>query len=56
MSNFTDYIDGLKDRARTLAKEELGELISSDKNDGSEFVRLQQKILSTGRNSLRQAR
>jgi len=41
MSKFTDYIDGLQDKAGTLAKEELKGLISSAKNDGSEFVRLQ---------------
>ena len=41
MSKFTDYIDGLEDKAGTLAKEELKELIRSAKNDGSEFVRLQ---------------
>jgi len=41
MSKFTDYIDGLQDKAGTLAKDELKELISSAKNDKSEFVRLQ---------------
>jgi hypothetical protein len=41
MSKFTDYIDGLQDKAGTLAKEELKELISSAKKDKSEFVRLQ---------------
>ena len=41
MSKFTDYIEGLKDEASTLAKDELKELISSAKNDKSEFVRLQ---------------
>jgi len=41
MSKFADYIDGLKDKAGTLAKEELKVLISSAKNDQSEFVRLQ---------------
>ena len=41
MSTFTDYIDGLQDKAGTLAKEELKTLISSAKNDKSEFVRLQ---------------
>ncbi len=41
MSKFTDYIDGLQDKAGTLAKEELKTLISSAKNDKSEFVRLQ---------------
>jgi hypothetical protein len=41
MSKFTDYIDGFKDETSTLAKDELKELISSAKNDKSEFVRLQ---------------
>ena len=41
MGKFTDYIDGLQDKAGTLAKDELKELISSAKNDKSEFVRLQ---------------
>jgi len=41
MSKFTDYIDGLQDRAGTLAKEELKTLISAAKKDKSEFVRLQ---------------
>jgi hypothetical protein len=41
MSKFTDYIDGFKDETSTLAKDELKELISSAKNDESEFVRLQ---------------
>ena len=41
MSKFTDCIDGLQDKAGTLAKDELKSLISSAKNDKSEFVRLQ---------------
>ncbi len=41
MSKFTYYIDGLQDKAGTLAKEELKTLISTAKNDKSEFVRLQ---------------
>ncbi len=41
MSKFSDYIDGLQDKAGTLAKEELKALISIAKNDKSEFVRLQ---------------
>jgi hypothetical protein len=41
MSKFTDYIDGLQNKAGTLAKEELKELILSAKNDKSEFVRMQ---------------
>ncbi len=41
MSTFTDYIDGLQDKAGTLAKEELKALISTARNDKSEFVRLQ---------------
>lgn len=41
MTKFADYIDGLQDKAGALAKEELKALISSAKNDKSEFVRLQ---------------
>jgi uncharacterized protein YbaA (DUF1428 family) len=41
MSKFTDYIDGFEDKTSTLAKEELKNLISTAKNDKSEFVRLQ---------------
>jgi hypothetical protein len=41
MSKFTDYIDGLQDKAGILAKDELKGLISTAKNDKSEFVRLQ---------------
>jgi len=41
MSKFTDYIDGLQDKAGRLAKEELKALISSAKKDESEFIRLQ---------------
>ena len=41
MSKFTDYIDGLQDKAGVLAKEELKKLIGTAMNDKSEFVRLQ---------------
>ncbi len=41
MSKFTDYIDGLQDKAGTLAKDELKALINSAKSDQSEFVRKQ---------------
>lgn len=41
MSTFTDYIDGLQDKAGTLAKGKLKELILSAKKDKSEFIRLQ---------------
>ncbi len=41
MSKFTDFIDGLQDKAGTLAKEELKALVNTAKNDKSEFVRQQ---------------
>lgn len=41
MSKFTDFIDGLKDDAGVLAKEELKKLVKDAKGDTSDFVRLQ---------------
>ena len=41
MSKFDDFIDSIKDEAGSLAKDELKELISSSKNDVSDFVRQQ---------------
>jgi hypothetical protein len=45
MSKFTDFIDGLKDAAGALAKDELKDLISDAKKDQSDFVRLQAENL-----------
>ena len=45
MSRFTDFIDGLKDDAEKLAKDELKTLIATAKNDTSDFVRLQAENL-----------
>ena len=45
MSKFTDYIDGLKDEGKTLAKNELKKLVSDAKKDKSDFVRLQAENL-----------
>lgn len=41
MSKFTDFIDGIKDESKILAKDELKQLIASAKKDESNFVRLQ---------------
>ncbi len=41
MSKFNDFIDGLKDESGRLAKKELKELITSAKQEESDFVRLQ---------------
>ena len=41
MSKFTDYIDGLQDKAGTLAKDELKNLILAAKEDKSDFIRAQ---------------
>ena len=41
MSKFTDFIDGVVDEGKTLAKDELKQLIASAKKDESDFVRLQ---------------
>lgn len=45
MSKFTDFIDGLADESKTLAKGELKKLISDAKKDQSDFVRLQAENL-----------
>lgn len=45
MSKFTDFIDGLKDDAGKLAKDELKVLIATAKRDTSDFVRLQAENL-----------
>ena len=45
MSKFTDYIDGLVDESKTLAKDELKKLVSDAKKDKSDFVRLQAENL-----------
>ena len=45
MSKFTDFIDGLKDDAGKLAKDELKTLITTAKRDTSDFVRLQAENL-----------
>lgn len=45
MSKFTDFIDGLEDESKKLAKDELKKLISDAKTDLSDFVRLQAENL-----------
>lgn len=45
MSKFTDFIDGLVDDNKELAKDELKALVASAKNDKSDFVRLQAENL-----------
>lgn len=45
MSKFTDFINGLVDESKTLAKEELKKLVSNAKKDKSDFVRLQAENL-----------
>ena len=45
MSKFTAYIDGLKDDAQKLAKDELKSLIATARKDKSDFVRLQAENL-----------
>jgi hypothetical protein len=45
MSKFTDFIDGIVDESKTLAKDELKQLIASAKKDESDFVRLQAENL-----------
>jgi len=45
MSKFTDYIDGLVDESKKLAKDELKKLVSDAKKDKSDFVRLQTENL-----------
>jgi len=41
MSKFTDFIDGVVDESKGLAKSELKGLIATSKKDTSDFVRLQ---------------
>lgn len=45
MSKFADFIEGLADEGKLLAKDELKKLISDAKNDQSDFVRLQAENL-----------
>jgi hypothetical protein len=45
MSKFTDFIDGLVDESKVLAKAELKKLVSDAKKDKSDFVRLQAENL-----------
>lgn len=45
MSTFVDFIDGIADEGKTLAKDELKKLITNAKNDRSDFVRLQAENL-----------
>ena len=45
MSKFTDFIDGLADKGKKLAKDELKALIANAKKDKSDFVRLQAENL-----------
>jgi hypothetical protein len=45
MSKFTDFIDGIVDEGKILAKGELKKLVSDAKKDQSDFVRLQAENL-----------
>lgn len=45
MSKFTDFIDGLADDTKKLAKDELKTLVATAKKDSSDFVRLQAENL-----------
>lgn len=45
MSKFTDFIDGVVDQGKALAKDELKKLVSDAKKDQSDFVRLQAENL-----------
>lgn len=45
MSKFTDFIDGLADEGKTLAKAELKQMVADAKKDQSDFVRLQAENL-----------
>lgn len=45
MSKFTDFVDGLADAGRALAKDELKRLVADAKKDRSDFVRLQAENL-----------
>lgn len=41
MATWKEFVDGLKDKGGTLAKEELKELVASAKSDGNEFIQRQ---------------
>jgi hypothetical protein len=45
MSKFTDFIDGIVDDSKILAKAELKQLVADAKKDQSDFVRLQAENL-----------
>lgn len=45
MSKFTDFIDGILDEGKVLAKAELKKLVADAKKDQSDFVRLQAENL-----------
>lgn len=45
MSEFTDFVDGIVDEGKILAKGELKKLIADAKKDQSDFVRLQAENL-----------
>lgn len=45
MSKFTDFIDGIVDEGKILAKAELKKLVADAKKDQSDFVRLQAENL-----------
>jgi len=45
MSKFTDFIDGIADETKKLAKDELKILVANAKKDSSDFVRLQAENL-----------
>ncbi|MEL6721608.1 MAG: hypothetical protein AAF669_04305 [Pseudomonadota bacterium] len=45
MSAFNQFIDGLQDNGKLLAKTELKQLVSTAKQDNSDFVRLQAENL-----------
>jgi precorrin-6B methylase 1 len=45
MSKFTDFIDGIVDEGKVLAKAELKKLVADAKKDKSDFVRLQAENL-----------
>ena len=47
MSKFSDFVDGLKDQAGVLAKDELKRLVVESKADASEFVSRQAENLET---------
>ena len=45
MTTFAEFIDGIVDHGKLLAKEELKQLIADAKQDKSDFVRLQAENL-----------